>query len=117
MKAPDTGKRFKVPHVKKPCQTCPYRKDSLKGWLGESRMTEFLASDNFLCHKNHKLQCAGHMILKGDGNVIVRAAKLMAIPVTLEGQELVFENEAECVAHHTTTNKENISKIMTYQAT
>lgn len=101
MQESNTQKRFKIPHAKQPCQNCPYRKDSLKGWLGKSRMTEFLASDNFLCHKNHKLQCAGHMILKGDGNVIVRTAKLMKIDVILDGKDLVFESEADCVDHHT----------------
>lgn len=101
----DGKNRFKIPHVKQPCSNCPYRKDARKGWLGKERMSDFLAGDNFLCHKNHKLQCAGHMIIKGDRNVIVRAAAMLEMPITLEGQELVFETEAECIAHHGGSDK------------
>lgn len=98
-------KRLKIPHVKQPCSNCPYRKDSKKGWLGKERMSDFLEGDNFLCHKNTKLQCAGHMIIKGDRNVIVRTAAMLDIPITLEGQELVFDKEDDCIAHHDNSNK------------
>lgn len=58
---------MKLPHVKKPCGQCPFRKDTQKGWLGESRITEILNSNTFTCHKTNdpnRLQCAGFMILK-----------------------------------------------------
>lgn len=97
------SRTFKIPHVKKPCKHCPFRKDAKKGWLGEDRMKDFLDTDSFVCHKNPKLQCAGHMILKGNENVVVRAAKIMEIPITLEGEDLVFESKNECSSHHAFT--------------
>ena len=41
-----------LPRVKKPCSNCPFRKDSLKGWLGEERMQEIVNADSFTCHKH-----------------------------------------------------------------
>lgn len=42
--------------AKKPCKDCPFRKDSLGGWLGRSRakdIIETLKNDgHFLCHKH-----------------------------------------------------------------
>ena len=42
--------------LKKPCSNCPFRKDSLKGWLGEARATQIakdviLGDQTFACHK------------------------------------------------------------------
>lgn len=91
---------MKIPCVKKPCKDCPYRKDSLKGWLGEKRMTEFLNTDSFLCHKNTSLQCAGHMILKKNGNIFVRAAKIYKEDLKLKGEDLIFDTEQQCIEHH-----------------
>ena len=74
---------MKTPIVKKPCKDCPFRKDTLKGWLGEDRMTEFLNADSFICHKTtggtlrDRKQCAGHMLMKGHENAFVRHAARM----------------------------------------
>ena len=51
-----------LPHVKKPCKDCPFRKDSLQGWLVKERMAKILEQQSFVCHKKHDLQCAGHML-------------------------------------------------------
>lgn len=91
----------KLPHIKKPCRDCPFRKNSLKGWLGERRMTEILAADSFVCHKKTNMQCAGHMLVKGSENVFVRTAARMNIALDLSGGEQVFETHAACIAHHT----------------
>lgn len=92
---------MKVPCVKKPCKDCPYRKDSLKGWLGKERMTELLKKDSFVCHKNTSLQCAGHMIIKQDNNAFVSLAKRCGADLEMKGQELVFDTEQQCIDHHT----------------
>ena len=90
-----------LPNCKRPCKDCPFRKDSLQGWLGKKRMTEILQAGSFVCHKNNALQCAGHMLIKGDSNEFVRLANGLKIPLNLSGSELVFESEKECIKHHT----------------
>jgi hypothetical protein len=101
----------KLPNIKKPCANCPFRKDSLKGWIGEDRMTDILESDSFVCHKtvNHDLdkdmdndrkQCAGFMLLKDEESTFVRLAKVLQIGTGLTGRELVFDNKQDCINHH-----------------
>ncbi len=93
----------KLPYMNAPCADCPFRKDSLDGWLGEKRMTGILQSDSFVCHKTtHKemddrRQCAGHMIIKGDNNHFVRLANRLRIPLDLRGKDLIFESERDCI--------------------
>ena len=90
----------RLPNMAAPCANCPFRKDSLKGWLGRDRMTEILNSSTFVCHKDNTLQCAGHMLIKEDGNEFVRLAEQMDITLKLSGRDKVFETEQECVDHH-----------------
>lgn len=89
-----------LPNVKKPCRECPMRKDSLEGWLGKERMTEILSAGSFVCHKKTDLQCAGHMLLKGRENDFVRLAEQLGLDTHIQGRELVFASDAECIAHH-----------------
>lgn len=90
----------KLPHIKKPCQDCPFRKDTLRGWLGKERMTEILAGDSFVCHKKTTMQCAGHMLVKADQNAFVNLAGRLKIPLKLTGHALVFDSQAACIEHH-----------------
>ncbi len=90
----------KLPHINKPCKDCPFRKDTLQGWLGENRISEILSADSFVCHKKTDKQCAGHMIIKGDENGFVRLANRLKIPLSLSGRDLVFANKADCIEHH-----------------
>lgn len=92
--------KVNLPNRKTPCKDCPFRKDCLKGWLGGSRIEEILQNDSFVCHKNHELQCAGHMIIKGNSNVFVRTASAMNLDTELKNKHLIFENENDCVKHH-----------------
>jgi len=104
--------KHKLPNKAKPCSNCPFRVDTLKGWLGESRIKEILQADSFVCHKTTDirktknsgkiapLQCAGHMIIKGDNNEFVRLAKRLGIETGLTGQELIFTSEQECINYH-----------------
>lgn len=91
---------IKLPYVKKPCKDCPFRKDCLRGWLSRSRMDEILESDTFVCHKNTDLQCAGHMLIKGNANAFVRLANRLGFKMRLRGRELVFDTEREAIEHH-----------------
>lgn len=91
---------MRLPNVKHPCKECPFRKDSLKGWLGEVRMTEILDAHSFVCHKRTNLQCAGHMLIKGEENDFVRLASRLNLSTGLTGHELVFANTSDCIAHH-----------------
>jgi hypothetical protein len=93
-------KLMKLPHIKKPCRQCPFRKDAPKGWLGADRMTEILAADSFVCHKKTSMQCAGHMLINGDSNGFVRLAGRMDITLDLSGREQVFESLDACIEHH-----------------
>lgn len=90
-----------LPHVKKPCADCPFRKDTLKGWLGEKRVSEILDRDTFVCHKKTHLQCAGHMLINGPDNQFVRMANILGYELDLSGQELVFDSRKDCIEHHT----------------
>ena len=89
-----------LPNCKKPCSNCPFKKDTLKGWLGEQRITEILNQDSFVCHKKTHLQCAGHMLIKDNENIFVRTANQLNMKLELSGKELVFETKEECIQHH-----------------
>lgn len=105
-------KKDKLPYKRKPCSNCPFRKDSQRGWLGASRMTEIIKQDSFVCHKTvdyskeeneddpNRLQCAGHMLLLENNNMFVRLARALRQKLNLSGRELVFNNVKECINHH-----------------
>jgi len=103
-------KKIKLPNMKKPCKDCPFIVDSMEAWLGEDRIKEILSQDSFICHKTIKkgverLQCAGHMIIKKEDNVFYRTASIMGIDLRLSGSEKVFDNEKECIKHHSFGDK------------
>jgi hypothetical protein len=90
-----------LPNVKKPCKDCPFNMNCKKGWLGNDRIIELLYSDSFVCHKRTDKQCAGHMLINGEANAFVRLAKALEMTIELSGRELVFNNHADCIKHHT----------------
>ena len=98
----------KLPHCVRPCKHCPFRKDALEAWLGKKRITQILNARLFVCHETigkppkNRLQCAGHMIIRGEQNHFVRLAVRLGIPLNLQGQELVFETKEKCIDHHST---------------
>lgn len=94
-------KQIDLPNQKHPCKDCPFRKDILQGWLGADRMEEILEQKSFTCHKTQKsLQCAGHMIIKGEENEFVRMANELGIGLQMKGHELIFTTKADCIKHH-----------------
>lgn len=90
----------KLPNMSKPCPNCPFRVDSLEGWLGKERMEEIIQQDSFVCHANINQQCAGHMLLLKEDNAFYRLAKGLGIRLDLRGGELVFDNINDCIKHH-----------------
>jgi hypothetical protein len=90
----------KVPCRTSPCKNCPFKKDTVRGWLGEEKMTEILQADSFVCHKNHGLQCAGFMLIQGDDSAFVQVAKRYKIDLKLRGREKVFDTKQDCILHH-----------------
>ncbi len=94
------GLDIKLPNMKRPCGNCPFKKDTLRGWLGAERMKEILTSTTFVCHKDHAKQCAGHMLIKGDGNAFVALANQLSICTGIGGRDLVFDTEEDCINHH-----------------
>jgi len=100
-----------LPVMKKPCKNCPFRKDSLQGWLGKERATEIAQTDTFVCHKTvdyseenkmeQRKQCAGFMLMQKEKSSAVRFAKILRLDLQLSGDDLVFENEKQFINHHT----------------
>lgn len=91
---------MKLPHQIKPCNNCPFRKDSLKGWL-KLKIEEIVSAKSFTCHKTDKtLQCAGHMLLLKNNNSFYRLTKRLKLPLHLKGENLVFDSVEECIKHH-----------------
>jgi len=93
----------KMPHMNKPCKDCPFRTDCMKGWLMRERIEQILGDDSFVCHKNTKMQCAGHMLIKGQDNIYVCLAGRLKIKLKLRGKELIFQTEKACIDHHAFT--------------
>lgn len=90
-----------LPYVKKPCKECPFKKDTLKHWLGKYRISEILKQTSFVCHKKTNLQCSGHMQLLGSKNNFVELADRLNIKLNLIGSNLIFDSESDCIDHHT----------------
>lgn len=94
-----------LPNCKKPCSGCPFRKDSLQGWLGNKRAKEIVESDTFTCHKTknpNRLQCAGFMLVKKYESSFFSLAETLNHNLELSGQELVFESKEDFITHHST---------------
>ncbi len=64
--------------LKKVCDACPFRRDSMEGWLGEQRITEIIdgtikGDEYFICHKTL------HLEKLKDLSITTNAPKLNAI--------------------------------------
>ncbi len=86
-------------YMSAPCKDCPFRSDSLKGWLGKDRAIEIVETDSFVCHKNTDRQCAGHMISNKSSNMFYRLSKAYDIDLGLSNSKLVLSPE-EFIFHH-----------------
>lgn len=68
-------------------------------------MTEILDSESFTCHKttdsvHGRKQCAGFMLIKDGSSAFEKLAENLGHNLTLEGRELVFNAEQDCINHH-----------------
>jgi len=63
----DEGERAKGQH-QKPCQDCPFKRDSIKGWLGIMTPDEWVMCAHGVtqidCHVHYGAQCAGAAIYR-----------------------------------------------------
>lgn len=104
----------------KPCKGCPWRKDSLRGWLGSSTPVEFLqtseAEHRMPCHNtvNYERddweeqasmapQCAGRAVHFANRCKKPRNPELLVSDST--DRELVFSNPQDFIDHHTNDPK------------
>lgn len=90
--------------MKHPCSNCPWRKDSLQGWLGEG-IEAHAQERSFVCHKTarpgkERKQCAGHMLLKKRENFYFKLAEDNNIDLELRGEELIFDSVEDAIIHH-----------------
>lgn len=100
--------------LKTPCSNCPFRRDALRGWLGEERAKAIaLALDGgntFTCHKTKDAEnpqmCAGALVLLKRSQGGFSGALSMACafdwldPHALDTKADVFESLNHFVAHH-----------------
>lgn len=107
-----------------PCPHCPFRKDSLKGWLGRDRATGIVASlfmhqHTFSCHETihddyegegieekDAQHCAGALILmerQETSNQLMRVAERCGKydRTKLSMDAPVFEDGNQFIDHHT----------------
>lgn len=83
-----------------PCSDCPWRRDSLAGWLGGNTADEWVAMAHadvhIPCHTRPDHQCAGNAIYRRNACKSVRPPLL-----TLERDtDKVFNWPNEFLAHH-----------------
>jgi hypothetical protein len=105
--------------LKKPCLKCPFKKDTLKGWLGKERsegiINHLLEDDgHFTCHetikhgkqKINEQHCAGAMILLEKNNHPNQAMRIA------ERLRLYNRHELDMNANVFDTGKEFINRHM-----
>ncbi len=85
-----------------PCKECPWRRVSMRGWLANEPITEWLGRAHgevvVPCHMHLKGQCAGMAIYRGNVGKKPRYAEVLALP---PNPALVFATPMEFTAHHT----------------
>ncbi len=104
----------------KPCQTCPWRRKSLAGYLGASKPEQFLTTaedpieHRMPCHMqvNYRAkdwrdqvdvapQCAGRAVFLANQDFIPKTDRIMREPQIKPDAKNVFVSGAEFLAHHT----------------
>ncbi len=90
----------KVQH-KRPCSDCPWRRDSLPGWLGAIGFAEWLQvahSDSRVdCHVVSNMQCAGLATYRANVAKQPRDPKILLLPKDTTN---VFATPMEFSKHH-----------------
>lgn len=89
--------------ITKPCSDCPWRRDSIKGWLGGMTPEEWLDAihgmgDTFIdCHTINGPQCAGAAIYRANISKLPRNPMILQLP---KDKESVFSTPMEFLKHH-----------------
>lgn len=87
-------------HVK-PCGDCPWRKDSIPGWLGTMTAVEWVRAAHgeaqIDCHTRIGPQCAGAAIYRANVCKSPRDPGLLVLPAD---RDLVFCSPAYFAGHH-----------------
>lgn len=85
----------------KPCSDCPWRRDSLPGWLGPATAVEWVQaahSDMAIdCHVHPNQQCAGSSIYRANVCKMSREKDVLRLPAN---RETVFARPDEFKEHH-----------------
>ena len=83
-----------------PCSDCPWRRDSLRGWLGDASVKEWIAAahgeERIDCHVLVGPQCAGAAIYRSNVCKRPRDKSLLL----LDRSDAIFALPQEFEAHH-----------------
>lgn len=87
--------------IKKPCHDCPWRRDSIKGWLGAGDPDDWIilvhSDEKIPCHALKGPQCAGAAIFRANMCKLPRDPEVLRLPAD---REAVFADNAEFTKHH-----------------
>lgn len=88
---------------KTPCSDCPWRRDSLPGWLGGGSALEWLTlahgdTKSDPCHTRKGMHCAGVAIYRANVCKTPRDPDALKLP---KDTKLVFASQQEFYDHHT----------------
>jgi hypothetical protein len=85
----------------RPCSDCPWRRDSLAGWLGVMSPREWLSAAHgdgtIECHVHPGAQCAGAAIYRANVAKLPRLLSALRLPAD---RRRVFGAPAEFLEHH-----------------
>ena len=92
--------------VKKPCADCPFKKDTIKGWLGSDRADDIANSSSFTCHKTattrpgSRRRGLGALLLKQEESAFYRLLNHAARQHLLEEEDKIFPSKEVFINHH-----------------
>lgn len=88
---------------KKPCADCPWRRNAVKGWLGDQSAKEWIRDVHgealIQCHVHtqHDQQCAGAAIYRANVHKVTRRKECLRLPPDKDG---VFGSADEFRNYH-----------------
>jgi len=90
-----------------PCHDCPWRRNSIAGWLGSEQTPEdWIASAHgetqVECHIHHPAQCAGVSIYRANMCKMPRFPQILRLKADREN---VFATPFEFIEHHRSYGK------------
>lgn len=99
-----------IPATPNPCDDCPWRRESLKGWLGPMSKDEWVAlahsDEKIACHQTIEVdeewtekvkQCRGVATYRAN---IAKSPRDPSVAVGPVDRDKVFSNPMEFKAHH-----------------